>query len=143
MHAPRRRTLRLAALLAFTLLTTTAAAVFIRRALACPVEVPPQTLRTLYRHSDRVVVARVGHTEVVEREESSSYVRTALHVTREVKGKDERQAAFVYHTVWDEDGVEKPGTYKQGEQLLLFLERSDEEGREGYTVDDADFGVKK
>ncbi len=144
MHAPRRRTLRLAALLALTLLTTAAAAVFIRRALACPVEIPPQTLRTLYKHSDRIVVARVGHTELVERDEHSSQVRTALHVARNVKGKDEGPVVFVHHTTWDEDGVEKPGTYKQGEQLLVFLERSDEEeGRAGYTVDNADFGVKK
>ncbi|HEX6623636.1 MAG TPA: hypothetical protein VF064_07980 [Pyrinomonadaceae bacterium] len=143
MHAPRRRTLRLAALLALTLLTTAAAAAFIRRALACPIEIPPQTLRTLYKHSDRIVVARVGHTELVERDEDSSQVRTALHVARNVKGKDEGPVVFVHHSTWVEEGVEKPGTYKQGEQLLVFLERGDEEeGRAVYTVDDATYGVK-
>lgn len=147
MHAPqRRRALPLAAL-AFTMLTISAAFV-VRRALACPVEIPPQTLRTLYKHSDRIVVARVGHTEVVEPDENSAHVRTALHVARNLKGKDEGPVVFVHHETWEEEGVEQPGTYKQGEQLLVFLERhgeegDDEEARGGYTVDNATYGVKK
>lgn len=142
MHAPRRcRRMRGPLTVVALVLMTLAAAFVVRQSLACPIEVPPQPLRTLYRTSARVVVARVGATEVTEREESVSHVRTALHVERSLKGKDEGPVVFVRHVTWVEDGVEKPGTFERDERLLVFLKRA-EEG-DDYEVDDANYGVKK
>ncbi len=157
MPTLRRRTLPLA--LVLCILTAIAAAVFIRQALACPIEIPPQPLRTLYKFSDRIIVARVGHTEVVEVEEHVSHVRTALYVTENVKGEGDALVWF-YHWVSPEDvgaaesnpdesesDVSLASTdgravprYKQGDRLLVFLEKRKEGG---YEVDNEGYGVKK
>jgi hypothetical protein len=123
------------------ILVTAAAALLLRQALACPIEIPPQTLRTLYKFSDRIIVARVGHTEYVRAEEHYSLVRTALYVTRNVKGKDDEAVVFLYHNLYGAAESEQHAAYKRDDQALFFLERRKE--GDGYQVDDERYAVKK
>jgi hypothetical protein len=145
--------LRRSALLALLLIVTAASATLVlRRALACPIEIPPQPLRTLYKLSERVVVARVGASELVQNEENTALMKTALHVTDTLKG-DAAQVVPLYHRVFTGADAGDAGIeiltfngrivpqIKQGERMLFFLERR-EEG-DGYEVDDYGYGVKK
>jgi hypothetical protein len=140
----------LPALLAAAALTCAFA---IHRSLACPIP-PPQPLRTLYKVSDRVVVARVGAKEVLKTVNQLAFVRVALHVTENVKGAPV-QLVHLYDTEFvgaeaekDEEQVTVKLFYgrtvprlKRGERYLFFLDRR-EEG-DGYAVDDQSYGIKQ
>lgn len=127
----------------------------LQRSLACPIYVSPQPLRTLYKLSERVVVARVGAKEVLKTAESVASVRVALHVTENVKGPPV-QLVHLYHTEFVEDDAEQDEEVglrvsafsgrpvpqlKQGERYLFFLDRRKE--GDGYEVDDESYGIKQ
>jgi hypothetical protein len=137
MPAPRR--LLLPALLSVALL---AAVSVIRRSLACPIEPPQQPLRTLYKLSARVIVARVMKSEMAESDEDSMVMKTmktSLEVTNNLKG-DGEYIVQLYHMVWVSEGAGVPDNFTPGNRLLLFLDKR-EEG--GYEIDDENYGVKK
>jgi hypothetical protein len=132
------------------------AAYAVRSALACPLFLQPQTLHGLYKQSTRVVVARVGRTEVVRTQGTVALVRTALSVSEDVKGAGER-FVNLYRLEVVTDGsagppiIALPGPlggapeaaeplYKEGERRLLFLEPR--AGGDGYEVNYERFGVK-
>ena len=110
---------------------------------ACPVS-PPQPLRTLYTGSERIVVARAGESAVVQVSVEDDYkqtlICTTLDVSSTLKGEGEEPLLYVYHWMWGED-TDISGAFKEGDKLLLFLERR-EEGH-GYQVNNQEYGVKK
>jgi hypothetical protein len=124
------------------------------RSLACPVQIPPQPLRTLYKVSERVVVARVGDRQVLQTDEEaeSASVRIPLHVTENVKGspagvvylhRDEyvgKDAAEVAEEVTMMYNGRVVPQLKRGERFLFFLEPR--EGG-GYEVNDGSYGIKQ
>ena len=128
---------------------------FIERPRACPVYIPPQPLRTLYKLSERVVVARVGAREVLSRDDDLASVRIALHVTENLKGSpaevlhlyrsefvvneaDEARREEETVVVLTSSGREAP-RLKRGERYLFFLDPRKEGG---YEVNDAGYGIK-
>jgi hypothetical protein len=130
---------------------------FITRPQACPVYTPPQPLRTLYKLSERVVVARVGAREVLSKTDDLASVRIALHVTENVKGSpaevlhlyrsefvvneaDEAKQEEETVVALTSSGREAP-RLKRGERYLFFLDPR-EKGH-GYEVDDEGYGIKK
>jgi hypothetical protein len=142
-----RRALAPAALAAAAL----AFACALHSSLACPVVQPPQPLRKLYMESARVVVARVGASEVVESRGDAVHVRVTLHVTENVKGEGERVARLYF---W-RDKNESPEApqlvtfsaraappLKQGERFLFFLDTHEDRG-DGYQVNDSGYGIKQ
>ncbi len=128
-----------------------ACAFALERALACPIMAQPQTLRVLYQHSSRVVVADVGKSEVLATEGTMRFVRTSLDVKEDLKGSGERFVNF-YH--WEPGRDEFDGRsiilitsslrirpqLKQGERFLFFLERR--EAGDGFEVNDEGHGIK-
>lgn len=127
----------------------------LQRSLACPVYVQPQPLRTLYKLSERVVVARVGAKEVLKTEEGVASVRVALHVTENVKGPPV-QLVHLYHTEFVEAAAEQDEEVgltinafsgrpvprlKEGERYLFFLDQRKE--GDGYEVNDESYGIKQ
>jgi hypothetical protein len=128
-----------------------ACACALERALACPISRQPQTLRVLYRHSARVVVASVGTSEVLATDGMMQLARTALHVEEDLKGSGGR-LVHLYH--WEPRRDESGGPniirltaswrlrpeFKRGERFLFFLERR--EGGDGFEVNDEGYGVK-
>ena len=108
---------------------------------ACPVE-PPSPLRTLYRESERVVVARVGATAAVEGADAENQRKTAFDVTESVKGDPGEKTLHVYHWFW-QDSPGSPTNFQQGDTLLLFLRRGEDRQTDGYYVTDARYGAKK
>lgn len=126
----------------------------LQHSLACPVQPPSQPLRTLYKLSERVVVARGGAKEVLKTEDEVASVRIALHVTENVKGTP-APLIHLYRTeaVGDDAENDEEETrvnvfsgrpvprLKRGERYLFFLDRR-EEG-DGYEVDDESYGIKQ
>ncbi|HEV2802551.1 MAG TPA: hypothetical protein VGW12_18915 [Pyrinomonadaceae bacterium] len=110
-----------------------------RRASACPVVVEPKPLRLLYQKNERIVVARVGNTELVQVEEGYTSVRTMMHVLENVKGNGAGQTLYVNHWA-DENGQSQ--TFVKEDRLLLFL-RPGEHGDGAYEIEDEEYGVKK
>lgn len=129
----------------------------IQRSLACPVELPPQPLRTLYKLSERVVVARVGAKEVLKTKDQVAFVRVALHVTENVKGAPVQllhlhQTELVVDAAAEAEedvGEITVGAFsgrpiprlKRGERYLFFLDPR-EEG-DGYEVNDESYAIKQ
>lgn len=122
----------------------------LQRALACPIQAPPQPLRTLYKLSERVVVARVGAKEVLATENNMASFRVTLHVTENVKGAPVQVLHF-YHDeyVGKEEERQEVISFssgrpvpqlKRGERYLFFLDPR-EEG--GYEVNDEEYAVKE
>jgi hypothetical protein len=131
-----------------------ACAFALERSLACPVQLPPQPLRTLYKHSKLVFVARVGATEVLKVEDGMAQVRVALHVTEKVKGEPAQPVHYYYDDYVGEaavggEGGAQPASLaerlherlKQGERYLFFPEPR-EEG-DGYVINDERYGLKE
>jgi hypothetical protein len=127
----------------------------LQRSLACPIPAPPQPLRTLYKLSERVVVARVGAKEVLTTEDEIASVRITLHVTENVKGtpvqvihyyrnelvrKDEEKDEEQEQAISFSSGRPVP-RLKRGERYLFFLDPREEGG--GYEVNDDDYAIKK
>lgn len=128
----------------------------LQHSLACPVQSPPQPLRTLYKLSERVVVARVGAKEVLKTEDAVASVRVALHVTENVKGAPAAQLLHLYHTEFIESDDAKQDVeeitisaysgrpiprLKRGERYLFFLDRREDD--DGYEVNDESYGIKQ
>ncbi|HEX7315206.1 MAG TPA: hypothetical protein VF297_14865 [Pyrinomonadaceae bacterium] len=124
------------------------------RSQACPVYAPPQPLRTLYKSSERVVVARVGARQVLKTEEDFASVRVALNVSEVLKGPTDQQVLHLYRDEYVGKGAEaaedvrvlsasgRPAPrLKRGEQYLFFLEPREEGG--GYEVNDEGYGIKE
>jgi chemotaxis protein histidine kinase CheA len=141
---PARRRTRAAASLLLAFCTTFAAHSFdlvtdAPRASACPVIVVPKPLRVLYQKSERIVVARVGNTELLQAEEGYTSLRTTMHVLENVKGGGAGSTLYVDH--WgDENGQSQ--TFVKEDRALLFL-RPGERGGGAYEVDDEQYGIKK
>ena len=100
----------------------------------------PQPLRALYSDSDVIVVATVGKSMRVEREDDRSLMKTALHVSSTLTGKV-KATVYVYRWVYKEEH----GDFAKGNRLLLFLQprESDDGKASGYEIDDESYGVKK
>lgn len=90
---------------------------------------PPMTLRELYEKSERIVVARIGKSKTVKKEDDDWLIKTALEVSRNLKGRDKKTTIYVYHWGWGEDRT-FPGGYKKGQQLIFFLVRGENGGYE-------------
>lgn len=129
-----------------------ACAFAVERSLACPIPIPPQPLRTLYKASERVVVARVGAKEVLQTEDEIASVRVALHVTENVKGSPVQVVHLRQDEYVGEDADEESLTIsvssgraiprlKRGERYLFFLDPRKE--GDGYEVNDESFGIKQ
>ena len=101
---------------------------------------PPQPLRSLYNQSDLIVTAHVGKSVPVKKEESNTFMKTALDVSATIKGESKRSTVYVYHWAWGGDGS-FPGGHKMGDKLLVFLKRSGE--YKGYELLDPYYAVKK
>jgi len=102
----------------------------------------PQSLFDLYQQSDMVAIARVGRSTVAETEDGSKQLKTALHITSQFKGEDRRQVIPLYHWV----DAYNPTSFKQGDTLLVLLQRREsEEGErlDGYEATGWGYGVKK
>ena len=102
----------------------------------------PQSLFDLYRQSDLVAIAQVGRSTVVGTEDGAKQVKTALHITSQFKGEDRQQVIPLYDWVDDSD----PAAFKQGDRLLVLLQRREsEEGErlDGYEATGWGNGVKK
>jgi hypothetical protein len=100
-----------------------------------------QPLRILYSKSDLIVVATAGQSTKIETDDyPAELVKTALHVSSTLKGKA-KSVVYVYHYVYQDDLRE----FASGNKLLLFLNKSEEDGRKkgGYEVQDANYGIKK
>ena len=130
-----------AAALAFPRQTARAASAA-AAAAACPVEAPPTPLRTLYRASERVAVARVGESVALKGEGPQNIRKTAFVATDSIKGDPGEKSFFVYHPVWP-DNFDYVGNFRKGETLLLFLHRAEEVEQEGYQVTDIRHGAKR
>jgi hypothetical protein len=107
-------------------------------AAACPIA-PPTPLRMLYKGSERVVVARVGNSEVDKTSTDDSLRRTTFHITESLKGGHGENTLQVAHYT----SYETPdfvGNFKKGDRLLLFLNRDE---NETYSVNDIRYGAKK
>jgi hypothetical protein len=128
-----------------------AAAFAAHRSLACPIQLPQQPLRTLYRLSERVVVARVGVKEVLQmdKEAETASVRIALHVTENVKGPPAEVLYYHRDEYAGKDAAETESIMfsgrpvpklKRGERYLFFLDPR--EGG-GYEINDESFGIKE
>jgi hypothetical protein len=108
-------------------------------AMGCPPP-PPMPLRALYNQSVRIVVARVGASKMIRTDDEYLVVRTALHVSSTIKGKDDQTVIFWEHYVWNEDPVVSPD-YSSGDTVLVFLTRLEDEGE--YTILDQTYGIKR
>lgn len=122
---------------------------------ACPLQAPPQPLRSLYKSSERVVVARVGEREVLKTVEGVASVRVALRVTESVKGPSEPRVLHLHHEEYVGGGVEnlnegarpvsysgrQPARLVRGERYLFFLEPRAAGGC--CEVNDVSYGIKK
>jgi hypothetical protein len=105
-------------------------------------------LRVLYNQSDRVVVARVGDSRVVETGDNYLRLRTTLHVSSTVKGSDGERTVFFEG--WATRESLDSGAYSKGDEVLVFLTRrhngSDAILDERYGSDailDERYGLKK
>lgn len=112
---------------------------FSAAAASCPAE-PPSPLRTLYRQSERIVVARAGESTRLKAE--GHLRKTAFDVTESLKGDPGEKRINVYHWYWD-DNREFAGNFRKGDTLLLFLTRGENEEDDGYRVIDIRHGAKK
>jgi hypothetical protein len=108
-------------------------------AAACPVS-PPTPLRMLYKDSERVVVARVGNSEVDKTSNDDSFRRTTFHIGESLKGGHGEETLQVVHYT-STATPEFAGNFKKGERLLLFLNRDDD--KETYRVNDLRYGAKR
>lgn len=108
---------------------------------ACPIVITPKPLRLLYRDSDLVLIARVGDSVAVEKEDQSTRMKTALLVSSLLKGEHKEKVVFVFHYIWDTEDANTPRTYMKDDVLLVFLKRN--EKGDGYVGTDYSFGVKK
>ncbi len=110
-------------------------------ALSGKIVAPEHPLRTLYTNSDRVVIARVGESAVVETAGESQTLATTLQVSSTLKGADHKAMLYVYHSVYgDEQRLFKPG-----DNVLLFLTQREKQKKQkaGYELYDTFRGVKK
>ncbi len=108
-------------------------------ASACPVA-PPTPLRMLYKRSERVVVARAGHSEPDKTSNDDSYRRTTFHIGESLKGGHGESTLKVVHYT-NPETPEFVGNFKKGDRLLLFLNYNDEQN--AYWVNDMRHGAKK
>jgi hypothetical protein len=102
----------------------------------------PQSLLDLYRHSDLVAIAHIGRSTLVETEDGSKRIKTALHISSQFKGENNQQVIPFYF--WVDDFY--PTTLKRGDRLLVLLQhRESEEGTrlDGYEASDWDNSIKK
>ncbi|HEU4593545.1 MAG TPA: hypothetical protein VFS10_00150 [Pyrinomonadaceae bacterium] len=108
-------------------------------ASACPIS-PPTPLRMLYQKSERVVVARAGHSEPDKTSNDDSYRRTTFHIGESLKGGHGESTLQVVHYT-NPETPEFVGNFKKGDRLLLFLNYDD--GQNAYRVNDMRHGAKK
>jgi hypothetical protein len=97
-----------------------------------------QPLRTLYNESDLIVAATAGNSVRVQSERESNLMKTALNVFSTLKGKTKKSVVYVYHWTYKE----LDDSFAKDKKQLVFLRHS-ERGKDGYEVDDLNYGVKK
>jgi hypothetical protein len=102
------------------------------------VAIREQPLRTLYKESDLIVVATAGNSVRVQSERESNLMKTALNVFSTLKGKAKKSVVYVYHWAYKE----LDDSFAKDKKQLVFLRHSDR-GKDGYEVDDLNYGVKK
>jgi hypothetical protein len=94
----------------------------------------------LYKESERVVVARAGHSERDKYLDDDSYRRTTFHISESLKGGHGESTLQVIHYT-DPESPDFVGNFRKGDRLLLFLNRNDEQN--AYWVRDMRHGAKK
>jgi Carboxypeptidase regulatory-like domain len=102
----------------------------------------PQSLFDLYRHSDLVAIAHVGRSTIVETEDGSKRLKTALRISSQFKGENKQQVISFYHWIDDSDQT----TFKPGDRLLVLLQQRESEDGErldGYEASDWESSIKK
>ena len=104
----------------------------------------PQPLRSLYNKNALIVVARVGASKKMERDGSAMLMKTALTISRTLKGQTRKPTIYVYHWTYGEDAEQQ---FVIGNDLLLFLRRREDrithKVQDGYEVEYPGFGIKK
>lgn len=129
------------------------AGLYVAPTQSCPGP-PPQPLRQLYMQSERVVIARVGKSEIVKVENNGddrevetddedggngpTQLRTALHVSSTLKG-EHQPVVYVNHYMYV-DYKDPLSSAPTDEDLLVFLEKV--EDIDDFSVD-MNYGIKK
>ena len=80
---------------------------------------PAQPLRTLYRESDRVVVAEVGKSTDAEQK---GQIKTRLNIFQTIKGDGHKSAIALYHWSYNRDRL------IEGQTVLVFMQRRGDVG---------------
>jgi hypothetical protein len=98
-------------------------------------------LRSLYTNSDRVVIARVGESAVVETAGESRLLMTTLDVSSTLKGAQHKATIYLYHSSYGDE----QRLFQAGDQVLLFLTQREPQKKQkaGYELFDSSRGVKK
>ena len=102
----------------------------------------PQPLLDLYRQSDLVAIAQIGQSTIVETEDGSKRLKTALRISSQFKGENNQQVIPLYF--WDDDIY--PIKLEPGDRALVLIQhRESEEGKrlDGYESTDRDNSIKK
>jgi hypothetical protein len=89
------------------------------------IALPARTLRDLYNRSERIVVARVATSSIVERDGARRVWETALYVAKTLKGKH-RDLIYVYESTFDS---EDHGQFQADSNVLVFLKRRESSSR--------------
>lgn len=106
------------------------------------IALPNRTLRTLYDMSEVIVIARVAESTVLQRDGDRILLKTALAVSRTLKGK-QHDVVFVLHSTYE--GSQSP--FEGASDLLVFLKPRHGASRilggaAGYEVVDSSRAVK-
>jgi hypothetical protein len=97
-----------------------------------------QPLRTLYNESDLIIVATAGKSVKVASDGESGLMKTALNLFSTLKGRAKKSVVYVFHWVYGE----RDDVFAKDKKQLVFLKHSNR-GKDGYEVDDLNYGVKK
>src|SRR5262249_26857211 len=104
---------------------------------------PVYTLRTLYKESDYIVVARAGQSIKIDARGDSKLIKTPLTVSSTIKGDGKNPVVNIYNWV----SKDEENTFASGDNVLVFLNQSgheiDTRAANAYTVVGESKGVKK
>ena len=95
--------------------------------------VSPLPLLDLYRNSDLVAIAYLGQSTIVDNEEGANLLKSALHISVQLKGQNSEPVIPFYYR---DDDIH-PTRLKPGGRLLVFLRhRESEDGNQldGYEL---------
>lgn len=99
---------------------------------------PILSLRALYEKSEVIVDATIGASVLVEVDNETKWIKTALQVNSQFKGENMKKVLTWYHAAYSDEEPE----YQIGDQILFFL-NARKEKKEGYELSDYSRGSKK